>query len=214
MAAHWRRLWRGGSKPSACGSSVYSCPQPQMMQCFKPGSERSCRGWHYRAGPTAATCGSTPAGPQPKPPKFAGTRRNWWRSRPTSSWPMAPRPWQRCYNHPAPCRSFLRRGAIRLAAVTSRASCAAGRELLKQIAPSVTRAAVLRDATQGSGTSAVRVRCTEKKFGFSCARRRRADRFICASLPMMRRFAPAALTDRNTRLKPSDISGGKSCGHG
>jgi hypothetical protein len=66
----------------------------------------------------------------------------------------------------------------------------------------------------GLGNSAVRVRCTEMKFGFSCARRRRADRFICASLPMMRRFAAAALTDRNTRLKPSDISGGKSCGHG
>ena len=42
------------------------------------------------AGPSAATCTSTPAGPRPMPPKFADTRRNWPRSRPTSSWPMAP----------------------------------------------------------------------------------------------------------------------------
>ena len=39
------------------------------------------------AGPSAATCGSTPAGPRPMPPTFADTRRNWSRSRRTSSWP-------------------------------------------------------------------------------------------------------------------------------
>ena len=39
------------------------------------------------AGPSAATCGSTPAGPRPMPPTFADTRRNWPRSRRTSSWP-------------------------------------------------------------------------------------------------------------------------------
>ena len=39
------------------------------------------------AGPSAATCGSTSAGPRPMPPTFADTRRNWSRSRRTSSWP-------------------------------------------------------------------------------------------------------------------------------
>ena len=41
-------------------------------------------------------------------PKFADTRRNWPRSRRTSSWPMAPRPWGRCCRRPAPCRSCSR----------------------------------------------------------------------------------------------------------
>ena len=34
---------------------------------------------------------STPAGPRPMAPRFAGTRRNWPRSRRTSSWPLPPR---------------------------------------------------------------------------------------------------------------------------
>ena len=32
-----------------------------------------------------------PLGRRPMPPTFANTRRNWSRSRPTSSWPLAPR---------------------------------------------------------------------------------------------------------------------------
>ena len=57
---------------------------------------------------SAATCGSTRAGPRPMPTTFADTRRNWPRSRRTSSWPLAPRPWRRCYRRPAPCRSCSR----------------------------------------------------------------------------------------------------------
>ena len=38
---------------------------------------------------SAATCGSTSAGPRPMPPTFASTRRNWPRSRRTSSWRTA-----------------------------------------------------------------------------------------------------------------------------
>src|SRR5262249_30904640 len=47
----------------------------------RPGSAPSCRRWRNRAGSSDATCGSTPAGPQPIPPTFADTRRNWPRSR-------------------------------------------------------------------------------------------------------------------------------------
>ena len=116
----------------------------------------------YWAGPSAATCGSTRAGPQPMPTTFADTRRNWPRSRRTSSWPMAAQPWGRCCRRPAPCRSCFRSSAIRSAAASSTAwrgraatppdfmifeFSLSGKwlELLKQIAPSVTRAAVLRD---------------------------------------------------------------------
>src|SRR6201991_3361889 len=38
-------------------------------------SRHSYRRWNNRAGPSAATCASTPAGPRPMPPRFAGTRR-------------------------------------------------------------------------------------------------------------------------------------------
>ena len=39
---------------------------------------------------------------------FAATRRNWSRSRRTSSWLTAARPWRRCCRRPAPCRSCSR----------------------------------------------------------------------------------------------------------
>ena len=52
---------------------------------------------------------------------FADTRRNWSRSRPTSSWPLAARPWRRCNRRPAPCRSCSRSSSIRSAPASSRA---------------------------------------------------------------------------------------------
>ena len=93
---------------------------------------------------------------------FANTRRNWWRSRPTSSWPMAHRPSCRCYRRPAPCRSYSRALPIPVGAgfveslarpggnatgFTQFEYSLSGKwlELLKEIAPGVTRAAVLRD---------------------------------------------------------------------
>ena len=61
------------------------------------------RNW---AGPTAATCGSTRAGPRPMPTTFADTPPNWSRSRRTSSWLLlALQQWRRCCRRPAPCRS-------------------------------------------------------------------------------------------------------------
>ena len=99
---------------------------------------------------------------------FANTRRNWSRSRRTSSWPLAARPWGRCCRRPAPCRSCSRTSPIRSAPASSRAW--RGRaatppallqfeygmsgkwlELLKEIAPGVTRAAVLRDPAIAAG---------------------------------------------------------------
>ena len=78
---------RARSRASACGASACSCPQPRTIRNIRPASRRSCRRWRNWAGPTAATCGSTPTGPRPMPPKFADTRRNWPRSRRMSSWP-------------------------------------------------------------------------------------------------------------------------------
>ena len=117
------------------------------------------------AGPSAATCGSTPAGPRPMPPKFADTRRNWSRSRPTSSWPMAPRPWrpllQATRTVPivfpvvgdpvgAGFVDSLARPGGNATGFMSFEYSLSGKwlELLKQIAPGVTRVAVLRDPAQ------------------------------------------------------------------
>ena len=45
---------------------------------------------------SAATCGSTTAGARAMPTTFANMRRNWSRSRRTSSWPLAARQRRRC----------------------------------------------------------------------------------------------------------------------
>ena len=117
---------------------------------------------------SAATCGSTLAGAAAMPSAFANTRRNWSRWRRTSSWPMAPRPWRRCCRRPAPCRSCSRIvvdpvGAGFVDSLARPGGNATGfiqfeyglsakwLELLKEIAPGVTRAAVLRDPTITAG---------------------------------------------------------------
>src|SRR5262245_5915833 len=71
--------------------------RPRTTRKRRPESRRSCT--------TAATCGSTSAGPRAMPTALADTRRNWLRSRRTSSWPRATSPWGRCYKPPAACRS-------------------------------------------------------------------------------------------------------------
>ena len=92
---------------------------------------------------------------------FADTRRNWSRSRRTSSWLLARQPWRRCCRRPAQCRSCLcsrRSGRRRLRREPGAARRQRHRfyqfeysmsgkwlELLKEIAPGMTRAAVLRD---------------------------------------------------------------------
>ena len=104
------------------------------------------------------------------PTTFADTRRNWPRSRPTSFWPMAAQTvgplLQVTRTVPIVFAvvgdpvgaglvdSLARPGGNATGFMTTEYSMG-GKwlELLKQIAPSVTRVAVLRDATQGAGTS-------------------------------------------------------------
>src|SRR5262249_47033502 len=121
-------------------------------------------------GSSAAMCGSRPAGPQPMPPQFAERRRNWPRSRPTSSSPLA-------HSSAAPLLQATR--TLPIVFVMVQDAVAAGfvdslarpggnatgftswefsmgakwLELLKQIASGVTRVAVLRDASQGFAVS-------------------------------------------------------------
>src|SRR5262245_16218821 len=99
------------------------------------------------------------------PTALVDTRRNWSRSHRTSSWPLAPRPWGHCCRQPAQCRLCSRSSVIRSALASSarpggnatgfmsREYSLSGKslELLKEIAPSVTRVAVLRDAALSVG---------------------------------------------------------------
>ena len=85
-----------------------------------------------------------------------------------SSWPLAPWPSHRCWRRPARCRSCSWGSTIRSASASSRAwhgraetspalpfpntaPSAKSLELLKQIAPAVTRTAVLRDPSLATG---------------------------------------------------------------
>ena len=96
------------------------------------------------------------------------TLRNWWRSRRMLFWPLAPPFCHRCFRPPAPCRSCLYWLLILSARASSLASARPGGnvtgfsqfeyglsgkwlELLKEIAPKVTRAAVIRDPAIASG---------------------------------------------------------------
>ena len=120
-----------------------------------------CRRWSNWAGPTAAMCGSTSAGARATPSAFANTRRNWSRSRRTSSWPLAiavgpllqaTRTVPIVFAHVADpvgagfVESLARPGG-NATGFTLFEYGMSGKwlELLKQIAPGVTRAAVLRD---------------------------------------------------------------------
>ena len=73
---HHASRWRGSgvaargacaAAPSGCGASACSCPSPRTIRKIRPASRRFCRGCSNWAGPTAATCGSTLAGPQAMP---------------------------------------------------------------------------------------------------------------------------------------------------
>ena len=102
------------------------------------------------------------AGPAEMPPTFASTRRNWSRSRRTSSWPMAPRPWEPLLQATrtvpivfpvvadpvgAGFVDSLARPGGNVTGFMNFEYSIGGKwlELLKQIAPGVTRVAVLRD---------------------------------------------------------------------
>ena len=127
-----------------------------------PRSRHSCRVCSNWAGPSAATCGSTirwGAGDAERIRRYAAELVA---LAPDVILATGRRPWRRCSRRPAPCRSCSCRSPIRSAPASSRAW--RGRaatppdslsfeygisgkwlELLKEIAPGVTRAAVLRD---------------------------------------------------------------------
>src|SRR5262249_59957071 len=114
----------------------------------------------------AATYGWTSTG-LPITLKFANKRQNWSRSRPTLSLLMAPQPWGRCCRRHARCQSFSQSPAIQLAGFVDSLARPGGNvtgfmtfeysmsgkyvELLKQIAPGVARAAVIRGAGSPPG---------------------------------------------------------------
>ena len=141
----------------------------RTIRTCRPASRRSSRDCSNWAGPTAATCGSSIAGVRAMPTAFAGTRRNWSRSRRTSSWPVAPRPvgalQQATRTVPivfvnvtdpvgAGFVDSLARPGGNITGFLSFEYGLAGKwlELLKQIAPGVTRVAVLRDPAISAGT--------------------------------------------------------------
>ena len=62
-AAARGRSRRVRSSPSGCGASACSSAWPRTIRKRRPACRRSCRGCRNWAGPKAATCGSTSAGP-------------------------------------------------------------------------------------------------------------------------------------------------------
>src|SRR5215470_18488914 len=82
------------------------------------------------------------------PAMFTDTRQNWSRSHPTSSWLRpAPQPWHRCCRRREPFRCGNATGFT----IYEFSMSGKWLELLKEIAPGVTRAAVLRDPAIASG---------------------------------------------------------------
>ena len=135
------------------------------MRNFRPASGRSCRRWQllgWTDRPQRAR--STPAGPRAMPPTFADTRRNWSRSRRTSSWPTGSHDRGAvAAGDPHRADRVRRASSIRSAPASSTSLARPGGnatgfidfeygmggkwlELLKEIAPGVTRVAVLRYA--------------------------------------------------------------------
>ena len=191
-AAAAGRSPRARNRPSACGASACSmacaADDPELRARYAAFLQ-GCSNW---AGPTAATCGSTPAGPRAMPTHSqicgrigrARARRHpgcWWQQ-----------PWRHCYRRPAPCRSCSRwssdpvgsgfvdelgaagrqrhrvpqfeYGIERKMAGTAQADCAG-----------VTRAAVLRDPAIASGIGQFgAIQAVAPSFGVELSPSRRA----------------------------------------
>src|SRR5436190_3618894 len=139
-----------------------------MILTLKPATRSSC--WLYSnwAGPAAATCGSIISGVWAKAIPFVNTRWNWPASRPTSFWPAAARRLAALLqatrmvpivfvNVADPVGAgfvdSLGRPGGNVTGFMQFEYSLSGKwlELLKQVAPSVTRAAVLRDPALTSG---------------------------------------------------------------
>ena len=158
------RSRRARSSRSECGASGCSTLSPPMTRRHRCATARSCRDCRSSAGPSAATCGSIPAGPPAIPAAFAALLQRWSRLAPdviftagfstirplldaTSTLPIV------FANVVDPVGAgFVASLARPGGNVTGFASYEYSfpikwLELLKEIAPGVTRAAVLRDPT-------------------------------------------------------------------
>src|SRR6266567_7941031 len=96
--------------------------------------------------------GSTIAGQRAIPVAFTDTPRNCWRSRRTSFWLRPPQAFKHCSRPPARCLSCcLARPGGNVTGFTPMEFGFGAKwlELIKEIAPRVTRVAVLRDLTIG-----------------------------------------------------------------
>ena len=83
--------------------------QPRTIRKHRPASRRSCRGCSNWAGPSAATCGSTIAGPRAMPTRIRRYAAELVALAPDvilASWQLDRA--GRCSRRPAPCRSCSR----------------------------------------------------------------------------------------------------------
>ena len=168
-AAARGRSRRARSSASGCGASACSWPAPRTIRKRRPASRRSCRGCSNWAGPTAATCGSTI--------RWAAGDADGIRKYAAELVALAPDVilaagsagrGGRCCRRPAPCRSCscmvadpvgagfvdsLARPGGNATGFTQFEYGMSGKwlELLKEIAPGVTRVAVLRDPAIAAG---------------------------------------------------------------
>ena len=162
-AAAWPLAAR--AQQGRAGAAHRRAHEPRRGRSGSAGPPRSvsCKGCSNWAGRSAAICGSTIAGARAMPTAFADTRRNWSRSLPTSSWQLPARPCRALLQAtrtvpivfaqvPDPVGAgfvdSLARPGGNVTGFTNFDYSMGGKclELLKEIAPRVTRAAVLRDA--------------------------------------------------------------------
>ena len=164
------RLRRARSRASGCGVSACSCPQLRTIRQIRPASERSCRGWRCWAGPIGRNVQIDI--------RWAGTHAADIRRHAAELVALAPDVILASGGSTVgPLLQMTRTVPIVFPIATDPVGSGfvdslarpggnatgfmnfefgmAGKwlELLKQIAPSVTRAAVPRDPTVGSGTS-------------------------------------------------------------
>jgi len=145
----------------------YFCQQPPTIPYFKLVSQRSIRSLRYWAGASVATYASSRIGQPLMLPRFASTRWNWRSSHPTSSWPLETQRCRHCYRktHTIPIVFPLSADPVGGGFVDSLARPGGNAtgfmlyeytiggkwlELLKEIAPNITRVAVLRDPASPS----------------------------------------------------------------